>query len=128
MNLNNWFLAGIEGNINSFIKVAELYFSKKSRLVIAVTAARVEASPHADVSILDVNTWGSGTVYSKLHSLVGSNIVKAYYKNNNESVSVYVSANTDYARIGLVPLLTVNTTFSIGIAEEIDSSATQIVY
>ena len=127
--LTGRFLNLLDGSSGSYRKIAELKHSNKSRLIAIITAARVESSPHANVAILDINAFGSGnTVYAKLHSLLGSKVVKAYYIKNGNIVSLYVSADIDYARVSVVPLLQQSVTFTLDNPEPIGSTATGIAY
>ena len=127
--LTGRFLSLLDGSSGTYRKIAELKHSNKSRLIAIITAARVESSPHANVAILDISTFGSGnTVYAKLHSLLGSKIVEAYYIKDGDTVSLYVSAYIDYARISVVPLLQQSVTFTSNSPEPIGSTATRIEY
>lgn len=106
-------------------KFAEFAPTLSGRLVAIFSAARVESTPNAHIAILDLNVFRS-SVYGKLHTLVGGNVLKLYYKNTDGKIILYVTGDTTYCRIGVSTLMVYGATFDIGAAELIDESATVI--
>lgn len=66
------------------------------------------------------------TVYGKLHTLVGGDVLKLYCKKTDGKTILYAACDTTYGRIGVSILMEYGTTFVIGTSELIDESATVI--
>ena len=106
-------------------KIAEFSKELSGRLVAIFSAARVESTPNAHIAILDLNVFRD-TVYGKLHTLVGGDVLKLYCKKTDGKTILYAACDTTYGRIGVSILMEYGTTFVIGTSELIDESATVI--